>query len=82
MSTFAQHLACQRILPSFRWLAAVALLAFFTLASVGSSARVSGEMNAALQVPGARVFAVLLLAAPIVLALRSRPRPTAARATA
>lgn len=54
----------------FVWLRAMVVLAVVAIATVGSSARVSGEMNAALQTPGAHTIAILLLAAPLALAFR------------
>ncbi len=75
MPSFRQYLVPSRVLPSVRLLAAIAVLGFLAVASAGSSARVSGEVNAALQTQGARTVALVLIATPIVLALRSRPTP-------
>lgn len=70
MPSFIQNIAPSRALASLRWLAAIAVLGFLAVAFAGPSARV---VNAALQTQGARAVALVLLATPIVLALRSRP---------
>jgi hypothetical protein len=75
MPAAISHLAPRLFVPTITWLRAVAVLAVLAVATLGSSARIGGEMNAALQMQSTRTFAIALLAAPIVLAFRSSRSP-------
>lgn len=72
MNTAINYVAPPLFMPTFRWLRAVVVLAVLAVATLGSSARIGGEVNAALQIQGARTISIVLLATPFVVALRTR----------
>jgi hypothetical protein len=72
MPPLPRRLASRTLASAFTWLRAVVVLGTIAIATIGSSARIGGEMNAALQAPGARAMVILLLATPLALAFRHR----------
>jgi hypothetical protein len=76
MNAPINHVAPPLFVPTYRWLRAVVVLAVLAVATLGSFARIGGEVNAALQMQDARTIAVVFLATPLVVALCMR-RPVA-----
>jgi hypothetical protein len=72
MNVAINHVAAPLFMSTFRWLRAVVVLAVLAVATLGSSARIGGEVNAALQMQGAHTISIVLLATPFVVALRTR----------